>query len=185
MIMVQMTTSWDGIFLNILETSSMLPHFAYISTKLLHIKTFESHPHSMICLWTHMPSSNATMLAHAFNTPTKVIDSSHTPFCCICHNIVPMFFAFTHISLVPNIMVITTLALALGFATKAKAWKGVVRECNPGITFAFLGVWGNEPTYSQMDSHFENPYGASNFQKGISKVKTHCIKKLFISLERS
>jgi hypothetical protein len=73
----------------------------------------------------------------------------------------------------------------LGFATKAKAWKGVVRECNPGITFAFLGVWGNEPTYSQMDSHFENPYGASNFQKGISKVKTHCIKKLFISLERS
>jgi hypothetical protein len=31
---VQVTTSWDGILLNILQPSSMLPHFAYISTKL-------------------------------------------------------------------------------------------------------------------------------------------------------
>ncbi len=31
---VQVTTYWDGILLNTLQASSMLPHFAYISIKL-------------------------------------------------------------------------------------------------------------------------------------------------------
>jgi hypothetical protein len=30
--------------------------------------------------------------------------------------------------------------LRLGFTTKVKAWKGVGRKCNPGVTFAFSGV---------------------------------------------
>jgi len=57
--------------------------------------------------------------------------------------------------------------------TKAKARKGVGRKCNSGITFALLGVWGNKPTHSQMDSHFGSwkPYGISNLQKGNLKVK--------------
>jgi hypothetical protein len=69
--------------------------------------------------------------------------------------------------------------------TKAKAWKGVGQECNPRITFALLGVWGNEPTHFQVDSHFGswNPYGVLNFQKSISWVKIHWIKKFLIPLE--
>jgi hypothetical protein len=72
-----------------------------------------------------------------------------------------------------------------GFATKAKAWKSVGQECNPRITFALSRMWGTEPTCSQMDSHFEswNPYGISNFQRDISRAKTHWIKELFISLD--
>jgi hypothetical protein len=31
--------------------------------------------------------------------------------------------------------------LSLSFATKANAWKGASQECNPGVTFTFLGVW--------------------------------------------
>jgi hypothetical protein len=77
--------------------------------------------------------------------------------------------------------------LNLGFATKAKAWKGVSREWNPGVTFALSTMWGNEPTHSQLNSHFEswNPYRVPNFQRSISKVKIHWIKEFFIPLERS
>ncbi len=173
---VQVTTFQDGIFLNILQASSMLPHFAYMSTMLLHIKTIESHAGSMVYLWTHLLSSSATMLAHAFNTPTKVIESSHTPPCCICHNNSNVFYFHPHFTCPkyhdycnPN----------LGLVTKAKAWKDVVQECNPRGTFALLGMWRNEPTHSQVDSHFGswNPYGIPNFQKNISRVKTHWIKK--------
>jgi hypothetical protein len=38
----------------------------------------------MLCSWTHLPSSHATMLAHAFNTLTK--ESLATPVFCICQN---------------------------------------------------------------------------------------------------
>jgi len=45
---VQVTTSQDGILLNISQTSSMLPHFAYISTKWFpsivdHLQMIEIH----------------------------------------------------------------------------------------------------------------------------------------------
>jgi hypothetical protein len=33
----------------------------------------------------------------------------------------------------------------LRFVTKSKAWKGVGRKCNLGVTFAFIGVWGMNP----------------------------------------
>jgi hypothetical protein len=33
--------------------------------------------------------------------------------------------------------------LSFTLATKARAWKCAGRECNLGVTFTFLGVWGN------------------------------------------
>jgi hypothetical protein len=43
------------------------------------------------------------------------------------------------------------------------------------------------PPHSQMSSHFESwsHDGLLNFQKEISKVKTHCIEKFLIRLESS
>ncbi len=43
--------------------------------------------------------------------------------------------------------------LNLGFATKARACKGVGQKCNMGVTFTLPRLWGNEPTHSQVDSH--------------------------------
>ncbi len=83
---VQVTKSWDGILLKTLQASSMLPHFAYMSSKLLPTKTSESHPCSTICWWTHLPSSRATILAHAFSTPKKARESGCTLSFCICWN---------------------------------------------------------------------------------------------------
>jgi hypothetical protein len=76
--------------------------------------------------------------------------------------------------------------LNLGFTTKAKAWKGAGQECNLGVTSALLGIWDNEPTNSQVDSHFGgwNPYGIPNLQRDILGVIIHWIKKLFIPLEK-
>ncbi len=59
--------------------SSVLPHFAYMSTKILPTKAYESHPLSTICTWAHLPSSRATILAHAINTLTKIMIFCHTP----------------------------------------------------------------------------------------------------------
>jgi hypothetical protein len=48
----------------------------------------------------------------------------------------------------------------LGLATKARACKGAGWKGSPWVIFHFLGsvwrVWGNEPTHSQMGSHFGN-----------------------------
>ncbi len=82
----QVITFQNGILLNTLQASLMLPPFAYMSTKLLHTKTSESHPLWIICWWAHLPSLSATMLAHAFNSPTKVTELGCTPSCCICQN---------------------------------------------------------------------------------------------------
>jgi hypothetical protein len=71
--------------------------------------------------------------------------------------------------------------------TKAKAWKGVSWECNLGITFALLGVWGNELTHSQVNSHLGNwkPYAILNLQKGILRIKAHWIKEFLMLLKSS
>ncbi len=66
----QVTTPRDGILLNTLQASSMLPHFAYMSTKLLPTKTSDSKPLWMSCLWTNLPSSSAPNSAHAL-TPEQ------------------------------------------------------------------------------------------------------------------
>ncbi len=78
----------------------------------------------------------------------------------------------------------------LGFATKERAWKGADRKCNLGVIFTLLEcerVWENEPTHSQMNSHFGtwSPYGIQNFQKVILGIKNHWIEKFFIPLEIS
>ncbi len=79
---IQVMIFQDGILLNTLQASSMLPHFAYMLTKLLHKKTSISKPLWTICWWTHLPSSSAISLVHAINTPTKAIKSNHNS-CCI------------------------------------------------------------------------------------------------------
>jgi len=79
---------------------------------------------------------------------------------------------------------------SLGLATKARACEGVGQEGGLAITFHALGsaneCEGMKP-HSQVSSHFGSwsPSGLPNFQKTITRVKTHCIKKIVISLERS
>jgi hypothetical protein len=48
-------------------------------------------------------------------------------------------------------------------------------------------MWRNEPTHSQMGSHFGNWSfdGLLNFLRAISKVKTHLIENFLISLKIS
>jgi len=75
---------WGGILLNTLQASSMLPHFAYMSTKLLPTKTSNSQPVWMSCLWTSLPSSNVRKAAHALITWIKVNLLGLTPCCRIC-----------------------------------------------------------------------------------------------------
>ncbi len=58
-----------------------------------------------ISSWTHLPSSSATMLAHAFSTPTKVTAFGHTPSCCICWNSSSAFCPWPHLTCL-NIMVV-------------------------------------------------------------------------------
>ncbi len=70
----QVTTLCDGILLNTLWASLMLPHFAYMSTKQVSTKTSESHQLWMIC-W-HMHSASP---------------QNGTSFCCICQNTLSTF----------------------------------------------------------------------------------------------
>jgi len=48
-------------------------------------------------------------------------------------------------------------------------------------------VWGNEPSHSQVNSHFGNwsHGGLLNVQRTVSCVKTHWIENFFISLKSS
>ncbi len=82
----QETTPWDGILLNTLQASSMLPHLAYMSKRLLLTRAFDTKSIPIICLWAHLPSSSPSTLAQAFRTPTKVIVFGSTPSCCIWWN---------------------------------------------------------------------------------------------------
>ncbi len=100
---VQVTTSWDGILMNNFQVSSMLPHFAYMSTKLFPTKTSDKRPLWTICSWTHLPSSSTTTLAHAFSTPTKVAELGHTGSCCCCQHSCSVFWPCQHFPY-PNIM---------------------------------------------------------------------------------
>ncbi len=72
---------------------------------------------------------------------------------------------------------------------KARACKvvGQKRKLRSHISYSqkCRRVWRNEPSHSQVNSHFEswNLNGFSNFQKAITKPKTHWIEEFFISLE--
>jgi hypothetical protein len=48
-------------------------------------------------------------------------------------------------------------------------------------------VWGNEPSHSQVNSHFGNwsPHGLPNLQKTIARVKTYWIEEFLILLKSS
>jgi hypothetical protein len=48
-------------------------------------------------------------------------------------------------------------------------------------------VWENEPSHSQVNSHFGSwsPNGLLNFKRAIAGVKTHWIEMFLISLESS
>ncbi len=70
---IQETTLCEGILLNTLRASFILPHSTYMSMRQFLTKTFDSKPLRMICSWARLPSSSATRLAHAFRTPTKLI----------------------------------------------------------------------------------------------------------------
>jgi len=83
---------------------------------------------------------------------------------------------------------VATLALGLqarqGFAkARAKIKPGSHISCS----WECKRVWGNEPSHSQVNSHFgsSSPNGFPNFQRAIIGVKTHWIEKFLISLESS
>ncbi len=87
-----------------------------------------------------------------------------------------------------NCIIVATLALGLrprqGFAkvrakTKPRSYISCSLECKR--------VWGNEPSHSQVNSHFESwrPNGFLNLQKTIAGVKIYWIEKFLISLEIS
>ncbi len=103
-----MTTFWYGILLNTFLASSMLPHFAYMSTMLVPTKIFESHPLWMICSWANLPFSSlsVTMLAHAFNTPIKVTTFGYTSLYCIRWNNSNAFYPSPHFTCPHIIMAI-------------------------------------------------------------------------------
>jgi hypothetical protein len=58
--------------------------------------------------------------------------------------------------------------LNFGLATNAKGWKGVGWECHPGVIFALLKVWGNEPTHSQVVATLAL---GSRLRQGLAKVQ--------------
>jgi hypothetical protein len=90
----------SGVGLITLWASSMLLHFAYMSTRLHPTKTSKTHPHWMICSWAHWPSSSQTTLAHAFSTPQKCQSLViHLPDAFV--KIVPVTSGLVHISHVP------------------------------------------------------------------------------------
>jgi hypothetical protein len=83
---VQVTTLWDGNFLNTLQSSFMLLQFAHMSTKLPPTKTSDLKPLWMICWWTHLAHFNHNHTGICIQYPHKSNRVwSHTS-CCICWN---------------------------------------------------------------------------------------------------
>jgi hypothetical protein len=69
---------------HVIEHSSwMLPHFAYLRTKLFTMKTFISKPFWMIWWQTHLPPSSVPRPTHALNHLNYYFLSSLIPSCCI------------------------------------------------------------------------------------------------------
>jgi len=77
---------------------------------------------------------------------------------------------------------------SLGLATKAKVYKGVGQKGSLGVTShvpGSVGEWGNEPSHSQVNSHFRSwgPNGLLNLQRAMTGIKTHWIEMFLISME--
>ncbi len=97
----QVTISQDIILWNTFQASSMLLHVAHMSTKIFPTKTSNSQPFWMSFSSANLPSSRATMLAHAFSTPTKVTEFGHPHFPVAFVEVVPLPSALALISYVP------------------------------------------------------------------------------------
>jgi len=146
---VQVTAPWDGILLKTLQASSMLPHFAYMSTKLVPSKTSDSKPIWTMWWWTHMPSSSAIMLAHAFSTPRKVTEAGCTPSSCISQNSSSAFCPCSYFTC-PNIMVLQVTT----------SWDGILlNTLGASSMLPHFPYW--QPSYCpqrhQTHNHFEWP----------------------------
>ncbi len=72
--------------LNTLQASSMLSHFAYMSTRLFLNSRCDLQPLWMTSLWMQLFYSIASTQAQALSTPTKVTGSGCTPSHCIGWN---------------------------------------------------------------------------------------------------
>jgi hypothetical protein len=80
--------------------------------------------------------------------------------------------------------------LALGLQPKqgfAKVWTKTRPDSHISCSCKCKRMWGNEPSHSQMNSHFGSwiPNGFPNFQRVIARVKIYWIEKFLISLESS
>jgi len=80
----QVTTFHDGLLVNTCQAASMLPHFAYMSTKLFPTKTSDSKPLWMSCSWTSLLFASASKSPHALITWTNLNLPGLIPSCCIC-----------------------------------------------------------------------------------------------------
>jgi hypothetical protein len=77
---------------------------------------------------------------------------------------------------------------------KARGSPGVEARRSPGVTShtpgsvrKCEGVWGNEPSHSQGNSHFGrwSLGGLPKLQRAIARVKPQCLVAFFITLESS
>jgi hypothetical protein len=88
----------------------------------------------------------------------------------------------------PQVINVMTLSLARDQSKGLeKAWaKSEARE-SCAQSQECRKVWGNEPTHSQVGSHFWSWSldGLPSFYKAISRVKTHWIEYIFIPLKSS
>ncbi len=87
------------------HSSSILnaPTFCIYVQKILPTETSDLKPLWMIWWWTHLPSSRAAKLAHAFSTPTKETEPVRTLSGCICPNSSSAFCPWLHFTC-PNTM---------------------------------------------------------------------------------
>jgi len=104
-------------------------------------------------------------------------------------------FAKSNLSLLIDVKILLGLNVIVATYPWARDQGKGLQRCGPRVnlrvTFHAPGSAGEcegmNPHNSQVSSHFWNwsPNGLLNFQRAISKVKTHWIKKFLISLKIS
>jgi hypothetical protein len=132
---------------------------------------------------------------HIYSTPTATIQQTHDN---INHKIskstfpkVPSFF-----QIISQIFLCMCLTISHDATLTLSSYQSKgLQSCEPKVkpeshisySQECRRVWGNEPSHSQVGSHFGSwiPNGLLNFQKAILRVKTHWIEEFFIPLESS
>jgi hypothetical protein len=79
-----------------------------------------------------------------------------------------------------NTFIVYVMTLALGLWSRQEhgmVWADIVIRKSHSHFHECKKMWGNEPTHSQVDSHFEswNLYEVTNIQRAIWGVKIHWI----------